>query len=57
MGVTYSTKGVGEKCVLLVGKCEVKRPLGRHGHKWRIILNWILNTWGVNEWTGFIGSV
>jgi hypothetical protein len=26
----------------LVGKPEVKRPLGRHRHRWRIILKWIL---------------
>jgi hypothetical protein len=27
---------------ILVGKPEGKRPLGRPGHRWMIILRWIL---------------
>jgi hypothetical protein len=36
---------MGEKrnvCRDLVGKPEVKRSVGRHRHRWRIILKWIL---------------
>jgi hypothetical protein len=29
---------------ILVGKLEGKIPLGRHCHKWGIILKWYLNT-------------
>jgi hypothetical protein len=37
-----------------VGKPEGKRPLGRTGHKWENISQWILGKWGGNIWTGFI---
>jgi hypothetical protein len=27
---------------ILVGKLEGKRPLKRHGHRWEVIVKWIL---------------
>jgi len=35
-----------------VGKPEGKRPLGRPGIDWRIILRWIYRKWDVRVWTG-----
>ena len=37
---------------VLVGKPEVKRPLGRPGVYTRIILKWIFRKWDVGVWTG-----
>jgi hypothetical protein len=37
---------------LLVVKTEGKRPLGRRGHMWVIILGWILERWDGVMWTG-----
>jgi hypothetical protein len=37
---------------VLVGKPEGKRPLGRPGVDWRIILTWIFRKWKVGVWTG-----
>ena len=36
---------------VLVGKPEEKRPLGRHRHKWMIILKKIYRKWDVGVWT------
>jgi hypothetical protein len=35
-----------------VGKPEGRRPLGRHRRRCKIILEWILGTWGGKLWTG-----
>jgi hypothetical protein len=43
MGRACSTNGVRRNAYrILVGKPEGKRPLGRHRHRWGIILEWIL---------------
>jgi hypothetical protein len=39
---------------ILVGKPERKRRLGRHRHKWRIILKSILELYDRVVWTGLI---
>ena len=36
---------------VLVGKPEGKRPLGRHRHRWGIILRWIFR-----KWDGVVGT-
>ena len=36
---------------VLVGKPEVKRPLGRPRRRWGIILRWILR-----KWEGVVGT-
>jgi hypothetical protein len=38
--------------MILVGKPEGKRPLGRLGVDGRIILRWIFRKWDVGAWTG-----
>jgi hypothetical protein len=38
----------------LFRKSERKRALGRLKHTWRIILEWILEKYVMNAWTGFI---
>jgi hypothetical protein len=38
-------------CRVLVGKPEGKRPLGRLGTEWRIMLKCIFKTW---MWTGLV---
>jgi hypothetical protein len=38
----------------LVGKYEGKRPLGRTGHRWEIILKSILMKQGVRVWSGVL---
>jgi hypothetical protein len=40
--------------MLLVGKPERKRPLGRQRHRWWIILGWILGRWDGVMWTGLV---
>jgi hypothetical protein len=42
--------------VLLVGKPEGKKPLGRPCVGGRIILRWIFKKWDVVAWTGSSGS-
>jgi hypothetical protein len=37
---------------VLLGKPEGRRPLGRPGVDWRIILRCIFRKWGVELWTG-----
>jgi hypothetical protein len=37
-----------------VRKSEGKRPLGRSRHRWKRILEWILEKWCRKMWTGFI---
>jgi hypothetical protein len=32
---------------ILVGKPQMKRPLGRFKHRWGIILKWILRKYGL----------
>jgi hypothetical protein len=39
---------------LLVGKPEGKRPLGRPGRRWWIILRGILERWDGVMWTGLV---
>jgi hypothetical protein len=36
---------------VLVGKPELKRPLGRPRRNGRIILGWIFRKWDVGVWT------
>jgi hypothetical protein len=36
---------------VLVGKPEVRRPLGRPRHSGRIILRWIFRKWDGGVWT------
>jgi hypothetical protein len=36
---------------VLVGEPEVKRPLGRPGVDWKIILRWIFRKWNVGVLT------
>jgi hypothetical protein len=35
---------------VLVGKPEGKRSLGRHRHRWEILLEWIVKKWGSVMW-------
>jgi len=37
-----------------MGKSEGQRPLGRHRHRWRIILIWIFRKWNGRAWTGMM---
>ena len=37
---------------VVVGKAEIKRPLGRPGVDGRIILRWIFRKWDMEVWTG-----
>jgi hypothetical protein len=37
-----------------VRKPEGKKPLGRHRHRWGMILVWVLNKGGLRLWTDFI---
>ena len=37
---------------VLVGKPEVRRPLGRPRRRWWIILGWTSRKWDVGIWTG-----
>jgi hypothetical protein len=39
---------------ILVRKPEVKRPLGRPRHRWRIIFKFILGKYGGKVWTELI---
>ena len=43
-----------EKCRVLVGRSEGKRPLGNLGADGKIILKWILKTWDEKAGTGLI---
>jgi hypothetical protein len=38
----------------LQGKPGTKIPLGKHRHRWGIILRWIFRNWDVGVWTGSI---
>jgi hypothetical protein len=38
--------------IILMGKLEGKRPLGRPRRSGRIILRWIFRKWDVGVWTG-----
>ena len=38
--------------MVLLGKPEGKRPLGRPRRRWGIILKWIFRKWNVGVWTG-----
>jgi hypothetical protein len=38
--------------MVLLGKPEGKRPLGRLRRRWEIILGWIFRKWDVGVWTG-----
>jgi hypothetical protein len=40
--------------MVLVGKPEGKKPLGRPRHKWGIILRWIFRKWDLEVRTGSI---
>jgi len=40
--------------MVLVGKPEGKRPLGRLRRRWGIILRYIFRQWDVRAWTGLI---
>ena len=37
---------------VLVEKPEGKRPLGRPGRRWVVILGWVSRMWHVGIWTG-----
>jgi hypothetical protein len=38
----------------LVEKPEWRRPLGRHGRRWELIVKWTLKKWGLRMFTGDI---
>jgi hypothetical protein len=47
VGGTCGRHGRGERCLLvLVGRSEGKRPLGRSRHRWEITLSWSLGRKG-----------
>ena len=55
MGGTRSTYGERRGAYrVLVGRPEVKRPIGRPWPVWRTIVKWVFKKWDVETWTGLI---